>query len=64
MHFESPRLSDALANAARYLRAVEEASDCAPHVLCVNDALAFGDDVDPLWRVTLVVGCPGEGGDV
>lgn len=57
VHFHGARLADPLAEAAHYLRQMEELADRPPHVLCVHEQFSWEDDGSDLaWQVTLVLG--------
>jgi hypothetical protein len=59
IHFYGFRLSDPLANAARYLRDLEERAERPLHVLCLRQEFSYSDAGTELaWQVTVVLGEP------
>jgi len=59
VHFYGVRLADPLAEAAQYLRRVEETTSRPPYVLCLHQQFSWEDDGSNLaWQVTLVLSIP------
>jgi hypothetical protein len=58
-HFYGPRLSSPLAEAAQYLKELEELTEHPPHILCLHEEFSWEDEGSDLaWRVTLVFSEP------
>lgn len=59
VHFYGPRLSDPLAEAAQYLRELEDRTDRPLPILCTRSEFSWADEETELaWRVTIVFGEP------